>query len=152
MQARMNNPALVLPDAMQALFAVNKATENAGVPPVTLKLVHLRASQINGCSVCVDMHWRELKKAGESDERIFSVAAWRDTPYFTDAERAALALTEAVTPLSDRTDPVPDEIWGEAARSYDERALAALILSIALINFWNRLNATVRQVAGAAWR
>ena len=151
MQARMNNPALVLPDAMQALFAVNKATENAGVPPVTLKLVHLRASQINGCSVCVDMHWRELKKAGESDERIFSVAAWRDTPYFTDAERAALALTEAVTRLSDRTGPVPDEIWGEAARHYDERALAALILSIALINFWNRLNATVRQVAGAVW-
>ena len=151
MQARMNNPALVLPDAMQALFAVNKATENAGVPPVMLKLVHLRASQINSCSVCVDMHWRELKKAGESDERIFSVAAWRDTPYFTDAERAALALTEAVTRLSDRTDPVPDEIWGEAARHYNERALAALILSIALINFWNRLNATVRQVAGAAW-
>jgi len=151
MQARMNNPALVLPDAMQALFAVNKATENAGVPPVMLKLVHLRASQINGCSVCVDMHWRELRKAGESDERIFSVAAWRDTPYFTDAERAALALTEAVTRLSDRMDPVPDEIWGEAARHYDERALAALILSIALINFWNRLNATVRQIAGAVW-
>jgi AhpD family alkylhydroperoxidase len=147
----MNNPALVLPDAMQALFAVNKATENAGVPPVALKLVHLRASQINGCSVCVDMHWRELKKAGESDERVFSVAAWRDTPYFTDAERAALALTEAVTRLSDRADPVPDEIWGEAARHYDERALAALILSIALINFWNRLNATVRQVAGTVW-
>ena len=93
---------------------------------MTRDLVHLRASQINGCSVCVDMHARELKKAGETDERLFAVAAWRDTPYFTDAERAALALTEAVTRLSDRPDPVPDEIWDEAARHYDETALAAL--------------------------
>jgi AhpD family alkylhydroperoxidase len=118
---------------------------------VTHKLVHLRASQINGCSVCVAMHARELKDAGEADERIFSVAAWRDTPYFTDAERAALDLTEAVTRLADRPDPVPDAVWNEAARLYDEPALAALILSIAQINVWNRLNAAVRQVAGAAW-
>ncbi len=110
--------------------------------------MHLRASQINGCSVCVDMHARELKKAGETDERLFAVAAWRDAPYFTDAERAALALTEAVTRLSDRADPVPDEIWDEAARHYDEPALAALVLAIATINVWNRLNVTTRQVAG----
>ena len=115
---------------------------------MTLELVHLRASQINGCSVCVDMHARELKKAGETDERLFAVAAWRDAPYFTDAERAALALTEAVTRLSDRPDPVPDEIWDEAARHYDEPALAALVTPDRQINVWNRLNVATRQVAG----
>ena len=134
---------------MQALHGARQGRpQNGGVPHVTRKLVHLRASQINGCSVCVDMHARELKKAGETDERIFAVAAWRETPYFTDAERAALALTEAVTRLSDRPDPVPDEVWDEAARHYDEPALAALIIPIALINVWNRLNAATRQVAG----
>lgn len=148
MQARMKNPAMIVPDAMQALHALNTAAEKGGVPSRTLGLVHLRASQINGCGVCVDMHPRFLKKAGETDERLFAVAAWRDTPYFTDAERAALALTEAVTRLSDRSDPVPDEIWDEAARHYDEPALAALIIAIAMINVWNRLNVTTRQVAG----
>jgi len=149
MQARMKHPALVLPDAMQALLAVDKATVQDGLPDVTRKLVHLRASQINGCSVCVDMHARELKQAGESDERIFAVAAWRETPFYTDAERGALALTEAATRLSDRADPVPDEVWQDARRHYDDAALAALIVSIGLINVWNRLNATVKQVAGA---
>jgi AhpD family alkylhydroperoxidase len=111
-------------------------------------LVHLRASQINGCSVCVDMHARMAKRKGETDERSFTVAAWRDAPYFTDAERAALALTESVTRLSDRPDPVPDDVWNEAARHFDEKQLAALVLSIAVINVWNRLNVTTRQVAG----
>ncbi|MGH3785915.1 MAG: carboxymuconolactone decarboxylase family protein [Pseudonocardiaceae bacterium] len=148
MQARMSNPAMILPDAMQALLALAKSTETGGVPSRTLELVHLRASQINGGSVCVDGHPRIAKKAGETDERLFAVAAWRDTPYFTDAERAALALTEAVTRLSDRPDPVPDEIWDEAARHYDEPALAALVISIAQINVWNRLNVTTRRPAG----
>ena len=98
------------------------------------------------------MHARDLKKAGETDERLFAVAAWREAPYFTDAERAALALTEAATRLSDRADPVPDEIWDEAARHYDEPALAGLIINIALINFWNRINVTTRQVAGSVLR
>ncbi len=114
-------------------------------------LIQLRASQINGCGVCVDMHARELKKAGEKDERIFAVAAWRDTPYFTDAERAALALAEAVTRIADQADPVPDAIWNEAAKYYEKQALAALVVSIALINVWNRLNVSVRQMAGATW-
>jgi AhpD family alkylhydroperoxidase len=149
MQARMSNPAMIVPGAMQALQALSAATEKGGVPARTLGLVHLRASQINGCSVCVDMHPRLARKAGETDERLMAVAAWRDTPYFTEAERAALALTEAVTRLSDRPDPVPDEVWNEAARHYDEPALAALILSIAAVNVWNRLNVTTRQVAGA---
>jgi AhpD family alkylhydroperoxidase len=144
----MTHPAFVVPDAMDALQALGKAVANAGVPEQTLELVHLRASQINGCSVCLDGHFRAAKKAGETDERLFTLAAWREAPYFTDAERAALALTEAVTRLSDRADPVPDDIYDQAARHYDEPALAGLILAIANINVWNRLNASTRQVAG----
>jgi len=151
MHARMKHPAFILPDAMKALHALHKSTEEAGISQVLQELVFLRASQINGCSVCVGMHGSALKKSGESDDRLFSVAAWRDTPYFTDAERAALALTEAVTRLSDKADPVPDDIWNEAARHFDERALAALLVSISGINVWNRLNAAVRQVAGQKW-
>ena len=149
MQARMNNPAMFLPDAMKALLALGTSVKKSGLPSRTVDLIHLRASQINGCSVCVDMHARDLKRGGETDERLFAVAAWRDAPYFTDAERAALALTEAVTRLSDRPDPVPDEIWDEAARHYGEQALAALILSIAATNVYNRLNVSTRQVAGS---
>jgi AhpD family alkylhydroperoxidase len=149
MQARMKNPAMLLPDAMQVLQALAKSTENGSVPARTLGLVHLRASQINGCGLCVDMGSRHLKKAGETDERLFAVAAWRDTPYFTAAERAALALAEAATRLSDRPDPVPDAIWEEAARHYDERALATLSLAIAATNAFNRLNVITRQVAGS---
>ena len=149
MQARMKNPAAIIPDAMTAIQALNAATGQGGVPPATLGLVHLRASQINGCSFCCDSGSRHAKASGETDERLFSVAAWREAPYFTDAERAALALTESVTRLSDRPDPVPDEIWDEAARHYDERGLAALILMIATTNVFNRLNVATRQMAGS---
>jgi AhpD family alkylhydroperoxidase len=148
MQARLKNPAMLIPEAMQALYALSKSVEKKGVPEKTIGLIHLRASQINGCGVCVDMHWRMMRKAGETDERLFAVAAWREAPYFTDAERAALALTEAATRLSDRPDPVPDEVWEQAARHYDEQALAALVICIATINVWNRLNVTTRQIAG----
>jgi AhpD family alkylhydroperoxidase len=139
---------MMIPEAMQALLALNTATEKSGVSPTILGLAHMRASQINGCSVCVDMGWRMLKKTGEKDERIFAVSAWRDAPYFTDAERAALALTEAVTRLSDRSDPVPDKIWAEAASQFSESELVGLLLSIAMTNVWNRLNVSTRQVAG----
>ena len=148
MQARMTNPVMLVPDAMKALIAFSNSAKKGGVPSQTIFLVHLRASQINGCGVCVDMHSRELKQAGATDERIFAVAAWREAPYFTDAERAALALTEAATRISDRGDAVPDEIWDEAARHYDEPALAALTIEIAAINAWNRLNVITRQVVG----
>ncbi len=148
MQSRMKNPAAVIPDATEAIQALIKATYKGGVPPKTLELVHLRASQINGCSWCVDSGLRSAKQRGETDERLFTVAAWREAPYFTDAERAALALTEAVTRLSDRPDPVPDSIWDEAARYYDEKELASVILMIATTNLFNRLNATTKQVAG----
>jgi AhpD family alkylhydroperoxidase len=147
-EPRMTHPVYVLPEAMQALLALSKAAKKGGLPETTAFLVHLRASQINGCSVCVEMHSRELKEAGEPDERIFAVAAWREAPYFTDAERAALALTEAATRLSDRADPVPDDVWEEAARHYDEQALASLVIEIAAINVWNRLNVTTRQPTG----
>ena len=148
MQARINHPAVTVPGVMQALQKLGAAAKNTGVPETTLYLVELRASQINGCSVCADMHSRELKAAGESDARIFTVAAWREAPYFSEAERAALALTEAATRLADQSDPVPDEVWDEAARHYDESALAGLVVCIAGINAWNRLNAATRQVSG----
>ncbi|WP_183697734.1 carboxymuconolactone decarboxylase family protein [Rhizobium leguminosarum] len=151
MQERMGNPALVLPAAMQALTALAKVPAEAGLSPKLLELVNLRASQINGCSVCIDGHPRIAKKLGETDERLFAVSAWRDTPYFSGAERAALALTEAVTRTSDRSDPVPDEIWDEATRHYDGKNLAALVIAIANINVWNRLNIATRQIAGA-WK
>jgi AhpD family alkylhydroperoxidase len=148
MEARIDHPAQTVPGAMQALLKLDSATQQAGVPATTRHLLQVRAGQINGCSGCVDIHSRELKAAGEPDERIFTVAAWRETPYFTDAERAALALTEAVTRLADRPDPVPDEVWDEAARHYDEAQLAALVLSIAAINTWNRINVATRQITG----
>ena len=135
----------------QALTALAKVPAEAGLSPKLLELVNLRASQINGCSVCIDGHPRIAKKLGETDERLFAVSAWRDTPYFSGAERAALALTEAVTRTSDRSDPVPDEIWDEATRHYDGKSLAALVIAIANINVWNRLNIATRQIAGA-WK
>jgi AhpD family alkylhydroperoxidase len=148
MQTRMSNPVMTVPGAMDALEALSAAGTQEGLPKTTIDLVHLRASQINGCSVCIDMHTRGAKKAGEKDERLFTVSAWRESPYFSDAERAALALTEAVTRLSDRADPVPDEIYDQAAGYYDELALGALLLQIACINVWNRLNVATRQMAG----
>jgi AhpD family alkylhydroperoxidase len=148
MQSRMKNPATSLPGAFDALQALHKVTEKGGIPRATLELTNLRASQINGCSVCVDMHSRALRKLGEKVERIFAVSAWREAPYYSDAERAALALTEAASRLSDRADPVPDEVWKEAARHFNETQLSALVMSIGLINLWNRLNAATRQVGG----
>jgi AhpD family alkylhydroperoxidase len=149
MQPRMKNPGMILPGALQGLQAIQAATYQGGVPGDTLGLVHLRASQINGCTACVESGVCYARKAGESDDRLAAVENWRESPRFTDAERAALALTEAVTRLGDRTDPVPDAVWEEAARRYDEPALAALVLSIALTNLYNRLNVTTRQEAGS---
>jgi len=149
MKARIKNPAISVPGVLDAFGQLGAAASSADIPETTLYLVQLRASQINGCSVCVDIHTRELEYAGESSERIYTVAAWRETPYFSDAERAALALTEAATRLADRPDPVPDEVWDEAARHYGEPQLAALVVAIATINAYNRINAATRQVTGA---
>ncbi|HZO65023.1 MAG TPA: carboxymuconolactone decarboxylase family protein [Kribbellaceae bacterium] len=149
MNPRMNNPAAVIPDAMPAILNLFKTTKQGGVPDVTMELVHLRVSQVNGCSACVDSGAKQARKAGETDERLFAVSAWREAQYFDEAERAALALAESATRLADRPDAVPDEIWDEAAKHYDERGLAALVLMIATTNLFNRLNATTRQIAGA---
>jgi AhpD family alkylhydroperoxidase len=148
MQHRIENPAVTVPGALKALQDVANVTRQADISETTLQLVQLRASQINGCGVCVDMHTRELANLGDSDARIHTVAAWRDVPYFTDPERAALALTEAATRLADSTDPVPDDVWDEVARHYDESQLAALVLAVATINAWNRINVTTRQISG----
>ena len=148
---RMENPARFLPDSMKGIQSLIKAAHGAGVPRVTLELAHLRASQINGCSPCVYSGAISAKKAGESDERLFAVAAWRETELFTDAERAALALAESMTRLSDRADPVPDEVWEDAARHFDEKQLAGLVLWIATTNLFNRINAATRQPAGSVW-
>jgi AhpD family alkylhydroperoxidase len=146
---RIKNPAALIPEAMPAILNLLKATQSGGVPEKTTELVHLRASQINGCSFCVDMGARSAKKAGETDERLFAVAAWRETPYFTEAERAALALAEAATRLSDRPDAVPDEVWDAAAAHFDEKQLASLVLMIGITNLFNRINATTKQLAGS---
>ena len=151
LQSRIANPALAVPGAMDALQAMSKAVSRVRISPRLLELMHLRASQINGCGVCAVQHPKIARKLGETDDRIFAVAAWRDAPFFSDAERAALALTEAVTRIADSPDPVPDDVWDEAARHYDEQELAALVLSIATINVWNRLNVATKQVAGQEW-
>jgi AhpD family alkylhydroperoxidase len=145
---RLHNLALSAPSAVRALQAFSAAVDDFGLPRTVVDLVHLRASQINGCSVCTDLHSREARNHGETDARLFTLAAWRETPYFTDAERAALALTEAATRISDRIDAVPDDVWNEAARHYDEQALTALVVHIAAINAWNRLSVPTRQLAG----
>jgi AhpD family alkylhydroperoxidase len=150
-EARITNPALAVPGAIDALQALNKAISRVRISPGLLELMHLRASQINGCGVCAVQHPKIARKLGETDDRIFAVAAWRDAPFFTEAERAALALTEATTRLADTADPVPDDVWEDAARHYDEQELAALVLAIASINVWNRLNVATRQVAGQVW-
>jgi AhpD family alkylhydroperoxidase len=148
--ARMAHPALVVAGAMPALQAVAAAIHDSGLSERTIELVNLRVSQINGCGGCLLGHTHIAKKNGETDDRIAVVAGWRDAPLFTKAERAALALAEAVTRLSDRSDPVSDDVWDEAARHYDEPALGALVLAIANINVWNRLNVTTRQVAATS--
>ncbi|TCN32852.1 AhpD family alkylhydroperoxidase [Kribbella orskensis] len=151
MTARMKNPAMVLPDAMTGIQNIYKAMHKGGVPETTLELVHLRASQINGCSPCVDAGVKSARKAGETEDRLLQVVAWRESNLFTDSERAALALAEAATRLADRPEAVTDEIWAEAAHYFDEQQLAAVILMIGITNLFNRLNTTIREPAGATW-
>jgi AhpD family alkylhydroperoxidase len=151
MTARIDNPANLLPDSMTGIQSLIKAAHSANVARSTMELVHLRASQINGCSPCVYSGSISAKKAGETDERLFAVAAWRETDLFSDAERAALALAESMTRLADRADAVPDDVWEAAAKHYDEKQLAGLVLWVATSNLFNRINAATKQTAGAAW-
>jgi AhpD family alkylhydroperoxidase len=150
------NPMMIVPGALQAMQAMQdlrtSVKQQGVVPWRTIDLVQLRVSQINGCSACVEEHARLLKEAGETDGRLFAVAAWRDAPSFSAAERAALALGEAVTRLADQADPVPDAIWDEAVRHYDEQGLATLVLMIATANLFTRLGTATRQGAGVPKR
>jgi AhpD family alkylhydroperoxidase len=148
-QPRMPHVATLVPEAAKAMYALSGSAARSGLPETTKFLVHLRASQINGCSFCAEMHSRELEEAGEDARRIWTVAAWREAPYFSAAERAALELTEALTRIADRPDPVSDEVWEQVAEHYDEPALAALLIEIAAINVWNRFNVAIRTPAGS---
>jgi AhpD family alkylhydroperoxidase len=145
---RMPNPAVLIPEAMPALIAIDKAIADARVDAKLLSLSYLRASQINGSSLCVEGGVLRSRKHGATEDQVYTIAAWRETPWFSDEERAVLALTEAVTRLADNPNPVPDEVWDVAATYFDHRELAALVLNIAITNAWNRLNAPTRQQAG----
>lgn len=146
MQARMTNPAYVLPGAMKGIGTLFQAIGESGLSQEVAEIVGLRASQINGCGACVHGHVHNLRKGGTSEERIASVAAWREAPYFSDAERAALQLTESVTRLADRShESVPDALWDEVADHFDEKELSAIILTIALTNLFNRINTTIKE-------
>ena len=152
MEARMKNPAFVLPETVQGIQGIFKGIYQGGAPKELLEIVSLRASQINGCSACVHSHVHNLKQSGESDERVGNVAAWREAPFYSDIERAALELTEAVTRLADRSaDAVSDDVWDAAADHFDEKQLSAIILTIAMTNFFNRINATIKEPAGSSW-
>ena len=150
MQARMTSPLYIFPDVLKGLIAAGQVRDE-GVSEKTLALVHLRASQINGCAFCNDMHARELKAAGAAEDYIWAVATWRESTLFNDAERAALALTESATRIADQSDPVPDAVWNEAKQHFPEKALALLIVHIGLINLFNRINVTIRQPADPAF-
>ena len=150
MTARIQNTALQ-PDVTTGIQHLFKAIYAGGVPPQTLELIHLRASQINGCSACVHAGVANAGQAGVSPEKLLAVAAWYENPLFDDAERAVLALTEAATRLADRPGAVTDEIWAEAARHYDDRQLGTLVLMVALTNLFNRVNTTLRVPAGTRW-
>ncbi|GAA4888753.1 carboxymuconolactone decarboxylase family protein [Streptomonospora salina] len=148
MTARMNAFEQA-PAAYEAMRGLERFLAQSPLPHSTLELVKLRVSQINGCAFCVDMHSKDAQKAGESDERLFAVAVWRESPLFTGAERAALALAEDATRLADPGESVPDAVWQEAARHYDEPALAALVVAVATINAWNRIAVATRMVPGS---
>jgi AhpD family alkylhydroperoxidase len=149
MQPRIPNLHRVSHESYKALLALEESINKGPVSRTILDFARLRGSQINGCAFCVDMHAVDLKQAGESDERIFSISAWREAPFYTDEERAALALVESATRLADRGDAVPDEVWNEAAGYFDEAQLATLTMAIAAINAWNRINVINRTVAGS---
>ena len=150
MSARIENTTPD-PDVTTAVQHIYKAVYASGLPREIVELVHLRASQINGCSACVNAGVRSAGQGGVSTEKLLTVAAWYENPLFDDTERAALALTEAATRLADRPGSVTDDIWAEAARHYDDKQLGALVLMVALSNFFNRINTTLRTPAGTSW-
>ncbi len=152
MQARMTNPAYVLPGAMKGIGSIFQAIGGSGLGQELAEIVALRASQINGCGACVHGHTVNLRKAGVSEERISAVAAWRHAPCFSDAERAALKLTESITRLADLSEEsVADALWDEVADHFDEKELSGLILTVSLTNMFNRINTTIQEPVGTTW-
>jgi len=150
MEARLNllaSPATAT--FMKHIIAAGRGLENSALPAATLHLVEIRASQVNGCSVCTDMHTKDAAHAGETAARLNLVAAWRDATVFTEAERAALELAEQGTRIADGAGGVTDEAWASAAKHYDDDQLAILVCAIAVINAFNRGNVIVQQPAGA---
>ncbi|MFD8014484.1 carboxymuconolactone decarboxylase family protein [Streptomyces sp. NPDC058955] len=149
MNARLNITASpVAAKAWKHIIAASKTLGESSLPSATRELVMLRASQINGCAGCIDMHTKDAAAAGESAVRLHLVAAWREARVFTDAERAALELTEEATRIADAAGGVSDEVWANAAKHFDEDQLAALVTQIALINAFNRGNVIIQQPAG----
>ena len=146
--ARTKNPALLVDGVLKALTGLGQLTKDQGVPDRTLELVHMRASQINGCAWCVDFGVRAMQKAGEPIDRLAAVATFRESPLFSEAEAAALELAEAVTRIADQSDRVPDDVWARAAEHYDERELGVLVVHISMTNMFNRINVTTRQIPG----
>ena len=148
-ETRLTHAADVFPEVKDGIQKLLAAVYRGGLPRSILELTHMRASQINGCSTCIEGTIRHAEKTGqELDERLLTVAAWRHSSQFTEAERAALELTDEMTRLADRGDPVPDETWARCTQHYDEKALAALVLHVALVNLFNRVNVSTRQPAG----
>ena len=148
MQSRILNPVFLVPDTYKALLALSSSVQKTGLSPRVQELVNMRVSQINGCGACLQFHARELARLGETSDRLLTLAGWRETTYFSPAERAALAFAEAATRLADRSQAVSDEVWAEAARHYSEKELAALVIQVGMINLWNRINVTTGQLAG----
>jgi len=137
----------VLPEGMKAIYALDRYSQNSGLEPLLLDLIKLRASQINGCAYCIDMHSKDARTRGETEQRLYSLSVWRETPYYTDRERAALAFTEAVTLIADRH--VPDEVYEQARQQFSDEELVKLMVGIVIINAWNRFAITFRDVPGS---
>jgi AhpD family alkylhydroperoxidase len=138
--------AALAPGAYKAMLTLDRAAHQTALPKPLVELVKLRASQINGCVYCVDMHSTDAKAGGETDPRLYAVAVWQDAPFFTESERAAFALTEAMTRLSETGDRVPDEVWKRATGHFTDELLAQLVMAIVTINAWNRICVTTRMV------
>jgi len=136
----------VAPSGLQAMLGLERYLHECGLEEPLLHLIKLRASQINGCAYCLDMHWKDLKSIGEPDHRLYELDAWEETSFYTDRERAALAWTEAVTKVAETR--VPDALYQEVRQHFTEKELADLTLAIATINSWNRLNVAARTEAG----
>jgi AhpD family alkylhydroperoxidase len=132
---------------LDGMFKLGKAVDGSGLEKALLELVKLRASQINACAFCLDMHWKDARANGETEQRLYGLSAWREAPYYTDRERAALGLTEAVTRLADAG--VSDEVIAAAEPHFSSEELAALVYAIVTINSWNRLAVSARAVAGS---